>query len=303
MKRNAKSRVVLATAAMVCGASSFAGAAVISGNLIYSDSFGNSGSQVALSGHTPDVADLYGASWVADSAPAASGAPDAIFVIPAGGGMASVTNGSANPLTTEDTNTIVDAFLPVSIVAGDIYDYNVSMAVPTVNSGGHGAEMAFIEATGFNSHTGPTIASNGLFGPTQYPDLGDGSGALNNLGSYGMILQKDTNVVQMFGGLGTANQNSGTLTDVGNTFNNFDIVLNTEGATWTTSQYLNGVLENTANLTGTPAIGFIGLAVNRTSGNFDFSLTQIPEPSCIGLLTLGAMALAKRRRAVAKAAI
>ena len=241
LKRNRGS--LLAAAALVCGASSFAGAAVIGGNLIYSDSFGNSsGSAVFLNGHAPDVVDAYGASWVSTTSPQAVGTtPDAAFMIPTGGGMTTVTDGAANPLTTEDANTVVDAYLPVSIVAGTIYDYTVSMNVPTVATGGHGTEMAFM-STNDGRNDGPTIASNGTFGSEQYPDVADtdGDGALNNLNCFGMILQKDTSSsnLQMFGGENTAN--AVTLTDVSSLSNVFDIVLNTEGANWTTTQYLNG---------------------------------------------------------------
>jgi hypothetical protein len=296
MKKNGKfARAVLA-GSVVAALSPIAGAAVISGTTVYSDSFINtSGSPVLLNGHTPDV-DVYGASWVSATATVAGGDPDALFMIPTGGGMASVTNGAADPNTTEDTSTIVDAYLPVSVVAGTEYDLTVSMAVPTVASGGHGAELAFIESSGFNGHAGPTVASNGIFGSTIYPDTGDGSGALNNLGSYGLVLQKDTGVVQMFAGLGTADQNAGTLTDTSTSFNTFDIVLDTRPAQWTITQYMNGTEENSTTLSSNPGIGFIGLAVNRTSGNFDFTLTAIPEPTSASLLALGALVLAKRRR-------
>jgi hypothetical protein len=283
---------------LVLALSPIVGASVISGTLIYSDSFSNTtGSPQLLNGHTPDLADAYGASWVSATALGSAGAaPDALFMIPTGGGMTTVTDGAADPTTTEDTSTIVDAYLPITVVAGTKYDLSVSMAVPTVNSGGHGAEMAFIDSSNFNGHNGPTIASNGTFGSTVYPDTGDGSGALNNLNSYGLILQKDTDVVQMFAGKNTANQNSGTLTDTSTSFNTFDILLDTTGAQWSISQYLNGTLENSATFSTNPSIGFIGLAVNRTSGEFDFSLTALPEPTSASLLALGTLLLAKRRR-------
>ena len=96
--------------------------------------------------------------------------------------------------------------------------------------------------------------------------------------------------------LGTADQNAGTLTDTSTSFNTFDIVLDTRPAQWTITQYMNGTEENSTTLSSNPGIGFIGLAVNRTSGNFDFTLTAIPEPTSASLLALGALVLAKRRR-------
>jgi hypothetical protein len=191
----------------------------------------------------------------------------------------------------------VDAYLPVAIQSGTEYDLTVSMLVPTVASGGHGAEMAFM-STNDGRNDGPTITSNGSFGSEQYPDVADtdGDGALNNLNCYGLILQKDTNVVQMFSGENTAGQNAGTLTDTATTFNTFDIVLNTHPANWTISQYLNGTLENTGTLSGAPSIGFVALAVNKTSGEFDFSLTQVPEPTVAGLIVASGMILGLRRR-------
>src|SRR5271170_2929464 len=245
MSRNAK-KVMFLAAAVVGGASSLAGAAVIGGNLIYSDSFGNSsGTAITLNGHAPDVVDAYGASWVSATAPAGSGATDAIINIPAGGGMAAVVDQAANPLTTEDTNTITDAYLPLPVVAGTEYDLTVAISVPTVNSGGHGAEIGFVNATNFNSHNGPTITSNGIFGSTVYPDVGDGSAALSNLNPYGLILARDTDTtgdVTMFQGLGTS-VGSNSFTDTSNTFNTFDIVLNTQPTNWVLTQYLNGTLE------------------------------------------------------------
>lgn len=300
MVRNAKKAAVLA-AAIVGGTAAMAGAQVIGGNLIYSDSFSNTtGNAIALNGHMPDVVNAYGSSWVSTTTAEAVGTtPDAIFMIPAGGGSASVVDGAANPLTTEDSNTVVDAYLPVSIQAGSEYDLTVRMQVPTVATGGHGTEMAFMSAND-GRNDGPTITSNGSFGSEQYPDVADtdGDGALNNLNCYGLILQKDTGVVQMFAGENTGNQNAGTLNDTSTIYNTFDIVLNTQPTQWTISQYLNGVMENSTTLASNPNLPFIGLAVNRTSGNFDFSFTQLPEPGVMTLVGVGALALTKRRRTV-----
>lgn len=296
-----KDRMALLAGAAIAALSPIAGAQIISGTTIYQDTFANTtGAPILLNGYSPNVTDLYGSSWVSASATASPAAPDALFMIPTGGGMTSVVDGAANPNTTEDTATIVDAYLPVNITAGTIYDLNVSMQVPTSNTGGHGAEMAFMPSSGFNSHNGPTIASNGSFGSTVYPDTGDGSGALSNLNCYGLILQKDNGNTQMFSGQGTGG-NVVTLGGLTTTnFINYDILLNTEGANWTITQYMNGTQENTGTLTGAPSMGFVALCMNRASGNFDFSLTALPEPSSMGLVGVGALMLAKRRRAQAK---
>jgi hypothetical protein len=300
--RHAKRMGILAAVALF-GAASMAGAQVISGNLIYSDTFSNtSGSATTLNGHTPDTVDATGASWVSASAPAASGATDAILGIPSPGGMADISGGTASA-TAEDSSTITDAYLPVTIVAGSEYDLAVSVAIPTVNSGGHGAFIGFINATSFNGHNGPTVASNGIYGSTVYPDVGDGSAAMSNLNPYGLILARDTNTtndVTMFQGLGTGVGSINT-TDTSTAFNNYDIVLNTQPAQWTLSQYLNGTLEQTYTFSSNPSIGFVGIGVNRALANFEnFSVTQLPEPTFLSLMAVGGLFLAKRRRMAVK---
>jgi len=85
MRKNA--RIVAVLGAVLAGAST-AGASVIAGNAIYSDTFANSGSgAINLNGYSPNLVDAGGESWVSASAPAGSGATDAIWQIPAGGGL------------------------------------------------------------------------------------------------------------------------------------------------------------------------------------------------------------------------
>jgi hypothetical protein len=113
--------------AVLAGAST-AGASVIAGNAIYSDTFANSGSgAINLNGYSPNLVDAGGESWVSASAPAGSGATDAIWQIPAGGGLTSIVSPVTNPNSNEDTNTITDAYLPVTIAAGTIYDFTATV--------------------------------------------------------------------------------------------------------------------------------------------------------------------------------
>ena len=302
MRRNAK--VTLALGAAIAGAS-VASASVISGDLIYSDTFANTGgSAITLNGYSPNVVDAGGENWVSASAPAGSGATDAIFQIPAGGGLTSVTSPVANPLTTEDTNTITDAYLPVTILSGTEYDFTATVQVNTVNSGGHGAFMGFVNSSNFNSHNGPTVASNGIYGSTVYPDVGDGSAALSNLNPYALILARDSNTandVTMFQGEGTG-VGSINATDTSNQYNTYDMVLNTIPSQWVLTQYLNGTLEQTYTFSSNPSIGFIGIGDNRASIQYgSVSFTQLPEPASMAGLCLVSVPLMLRRRARAKA--
>jgi hypothetical protein len=168
-----------------------------------------------------------------------------------------------------------------------------------VNSGGHWLAIAFINATNFNSHNGPTVASNGIYGSTVYPDVGDGSAALSNINPYGLILARDSNAandVTFFQGEGTGVGRI-SATDTSNTYNTLDLVLNTEGPQYVLTQYLNGTQEQQYTFTSTPSIGFIGIGTDRVSGQFgSVSFVQVPEPASLGALAASVVPLIMRRR-------
>jgi hypothetical protein len=77
------------------------------------------------------------------------------------------------------------------------------------------------------------------------------------------------------------------------------IVLDTQGAAWTTEWFINGGSVRTETLASNPTtITHVGLGrESGTSASFDnFSLTAVPEPSAAALLGLGGLALLRRRR-------
>jgi len=84
-----------------------------------------------------------------------------------------------------------------------------------------------------------------------------------------------------------------------------DIVLDTTGATWTASYYVNGnVFTENMELTGLGegSINYVGFAAaavsdaNTSLNSFSLSVADVPEPSSMALIGLGGMLVLRRRR-------
>lgn len=180
-------------------------------------------------------------------------------------------NGSTATIATNDSNSNDDsAFLAFTPTAGKIYTLSATMTVPTGGGTGGWVGLGFADT---NTTTGSFWA--------------------NDAAAW-FLYRPDTNV-DTFLGPGT----NGSL-DEGNHAGSadFDIVLNTEGASWTAEWFINGGSVRTATFGTNPTINYVGFG--RENGNTsaidNFSLTAVPEPSAALLGGLGMLALLRRRR-------
>lgn len=182
-------------------------------------------------------------------------------------------NGTAPTSTsTADDDSAFLAFVPAS---NTIYTLSATLTQP---AGGAATGWAGIGFTGGNTTTVSFFLNNAapwmLWRPSN-------ASAPNE-------------VVSWLGTGATGSVNEGQFTGTAT----FDIVLNTQAATWTAEWFVNGVTVRPAEAVATQAITHIGLGrENGISSTFsNFSLTQIPEPSTALLGGLGILALLRRRR-------
>lgn len=183
-------------------------------------------------------------------------------------------NGTAP--TVDDADADHSAFLAFTPTGGTIYTLSATLTQPS--SGGDIVGWVAIGFTGGNTTTGSFWANNSA--PWMLWRPSDATAA---------------NQVLPFLGTGTSGSGGGgTFTGTAT----FDIVLNTEAATWTAEWFVNGTPVRPAEAVATQAITHIGLGrENGQSSDFSsFSLTQIPEPSSALLGGLGLLALLRRRR-------
>jgi hypothetical protein len=125
----------------------------------------------------------------------------------------------------------------------------------------------------------------------------------SQVGGQPWMLIRTTGANQGFPGLGASTLTlvSGALA-AGN--NSMSIVLNTTGAEWTDSFYVNNVLDGTYTYTSAnPTISAVGFgsngSVNGTIDTFSLTASPTPEPTSVAMvgLGLGALALIRRKRA------
>ena len=266
MKRNAKKWAVLAAA--VGGLGFVIGGSVVKADIIYQDNFDGTGGLV--SGRPVTVASgldggTASTTWTSDAVVGAPN-PDALWTASggtySGTGTTSATIGTFS--TGADSNLITNAYLPFTPQAGLIYDLHLAIDSSNTGASGNWLGTAFTQA-GLNGHS-----------------AGGPSSALSNDNPYGLLISKGSGAVQMFGGLGTANQQNSTFAGVtAGQYNTFDTILNTQGTQWTMSWMVNGtLLPQTFTYTTNPAIGDVVFGTNKLTGAVsDFSLTTIPEPA------------------------
>jgi hypothetical protein len=313
MKRNAKAMAALAVAAsglMLCE-TRVASATLLLGpvDTIYADNFSGA-TGTAIAGNVPSTeTGLDGGSatspWLGISTPASSGATDAVWEY-GGSNSATITSPSAGIATSgttmgEDANTIVNITLPVTPVMGYTYDLEATISGVNPALGGHGLEMAFL----YNNGNGHITSAQ----------------AISNNDPAGLILYRDAaqtgpaGYFDIFENTGTGSDNrfapgpGGSLTDgaVGQTVT-VDILLSPLSPTSASmSWYLNGVAAATGvTVTGlTSGITDIEIGDNRIAGGTitGFSLTAVPEPASMALVSVAALALLKRKRVAASPTI
>jgi hypothetical protein len=177
-----------------------------------------------------------------------------------------------------DANLIANADLPFSPQSGFVYDLHAAIEVSSAGASGNWLGLAYA-TTGLNTHS-----------------VSGASSAPSNDNPFGLLITKGSNVVQDFGGVGTANGSTGGTATAGQ-FNNFDVILDTTGAAWKMSWLINGSPAGSYTYTSNPSIGLVLVGANKLNGAVsDFSLTATPEPASLGLLSAGAVGLLARRR-------
>jgi hypothetical protein len=225
----------------------------------------------------------------------AAGTPDTDWVY-SGSNSATITSPAANIVAGESTKTITNLTLPVVPVLGKAYDLELTMNAPTA-TGAHGLEMAFL----FNNGNGHNTTSQ----------------AISNNNPVGLILDRDAtasgttpNYFDIFEGINTVGDTqfapsaSSLSGGVPGTTLTVDSVFTPTGATTgTMSWYINGILVNPTPLalTGlTNGVSFIQFGDNRDAGgtftNFSLTAQTVPEPASMGLVALGGLMMARRRR-------
>lgn len=280
-----RTRVKLALAAAAIAALSPLARA---GTLIYQDNFDGTGGVVA--GRTPTTTNgsfggTAGATWTSDAA--ATTNPDAVFTA-TGGTYTNTgsTNAAIGTFTTgADANLITNAYLPFTPQAGQVYDFHLAVAASGVGASGNWLGMAFTQA-GLNGHA-----------------AGGASSALSNDNPYGLIILKGSGVVQIFGGVGTANQQTTAATVTASTttpvYTPVDVLLDTTNAAWTVSWLLNGTQIGSFAYATNPTIGDVVFGSNKLTGavgDFSLTTTATPEPASLALLAVGTLVSLRRHR-------
>lgn len=252
------------------------------GIVIFADDFSGTGG--ALNGATPDVT-TGGQTWAA--------------------GPVFLDNGQVNTVVGSATGQAAHlSFTPQSgAVSGGTY---TATAIIT------NSQPDWI-AFGFMG--GAVTAGDGTWTQTQFymrhSNNGQGTGG-NGQGAHAWGLVRNNtaanqNDIQLFNGENTGG-NFLNIDPLPSASVTLQIVLDTTGATWTAAYFVNGVQQGTTQDLPASAMTEIGgIGFSRTSnstdtgggmiGAFSLEFTPIPEPITLGLLALGSLAFARRRRA------
>jgi hypothetical protein len=279
-------RVRLALAGMVLAALSPLARA---GTIIYQDNFDGASGPVA--GRTPTVTNgsfggTAGATWAGDTAVTGTN-PDAVWT--AAGGTYTGTGSTPATIGTfttgADANLITNSYLPFTPQSGQVYDFHLTVAPSGVGASGNWLGMAFTQA-GLNGHA-----------------AGGGASALSNDNPYGLIILKGSGVVQIFGGLGTANAQTTSATVTASTttptYTPVDVLLDTTNPAWSVSWLLNGTQIGSFTYATNPTIGDVVFGTNKLTGavsDFSLTTTATPEPASLSLLAVGGLVGLWRRR-------
>lgn len=231
---------------------------------IYQDNFNRNGE---LLGSAPNVVDTGGATWFAATN---------VFV---NGSAVDFSGTNGYPIPQGSWSLFPNAFLPFTPQNGHVY--TLSADIETLSS--YPANQAYNwTALGFAT----SEATNNY-----YASLG---------ADYTM--PKNNTLVQFFAGPGTSNpvKNGGGNNWPGppnDVFNNYKLVLDTTTPLWSIALYTNGVELASATYSSNPSINYVGLGANYGVSYMDnFTLTEaVPEPSAIGLVTVGGLLLALLR--------
>jgi hypothetical protein len=271
---------------------------------IYSDSFdGNESGSLGsgpIGGQNLDVANgidggTANATWNAATTtvtPITSTGSDAVWQYNNSNTAATISG----VLGARDTNLIANAQLPFSPQPGYIYDLEATFQVPAAGTDNHWIGLAFEKgnqtvsgassALSNDSPTGLVIVRDGdASSTTGYVDIFEGAA-----GGTGSDTNFNPSAIALTGG------SVGTSVTV-------DEILNTTGASSTISWYLNGIsVGSPVTLSGNPTINDVAFGDDTapTGSVSNFSLTVIPEPATIGLMSLSGIFLLRRRQKAAR---
>ena len=198
-----------------------------------------------------------------------------------GGTWLGTSNFKANGGVTTGAGSIT---LPFSPVAGNVYTLSADLSFTSNDASWIGLGFADASATW-----------------TGTPALGNGNrftGAV--ITGYSWMISAPT--VGQTGFRGNAGNNAVTEIPGAEVLSSnvaLTITLDTTGANWETSFFVNSVLLGTTTATGSQPIDSVGFSVfSGALGSVDnFQLTSIPEPSISLLGSLGFFGLIRRRRA------
>jgi hypothetical protein len=240
---------------------------IAQGQTIYANTFTGK-SSTAIEGVAPDTANSY-----------AGGSSSALWNDDSANQNTFLQNGTVASVPNNQASALL-SFTPQS---GYVYTLSAALSFPSGSGNWWG--IGFTE-----NDPVQTTGDGGRLGDSQ-------------VGGQPWMLIRTTGSSQGFPGLGAS-----TLTLVSSSLaagnNSMSIVLNTTGADWTDSFYVNNVLDGTYTYTSAnPTITGVGFGSNGTvSGNIDtFSLTATPapEPASFAMVGLGLGALALIRRKLA----
>jgi MprA protease rhombosortase-interaction domain-containing protein len=198
-----------------------------------------------------------------------------------GGAWLGTNNFKANGGVTAGAGSVT---LPFSPVAGNIYELSADLTFTTNDASWIGVGFADASATW-----------------TGLPAVGNGNRFTGSvITGYSWMITAPTAGQSGFrgnGGTNAAVENPGV--EVLSSTVLLTITLDTTGANWQTSYFVNSALLGTTTAVGTQPIDAVGFSVfNGALGSVDnFLLTSIPEPSAALLSAAGLLGWLRRRRA------
>lgn len=226
---------------------------------LYQDSFTRTGQ---LLGSTPDVVDTGGATWLAATN---------VFL---NGSAVNFSGTNGYPIPQGSSTLFPNAFLSFTPQNGHIYSLSADINMLS----GYDSSVAY-DWVGFG------------FATSAVTD--------NYFASVGAdyTMPKNNTLLQFFAGPGTSNpvKNGGSNNWQGpanDVFNSYKLVLDTTTPLWSIALYTNGVEMASATYSSNPSISYVGFGSDKGVAYIDnFTLTDVPEPSVLGLVALGGLLL------------